>query len=198
MIEQWLPYSYNRCLIRLRRYQNIRQCAAWHPLSRLDMFAPAVVTAAWNVARISSINLGQAVWTCSFRCPQRRISISVRFGEWGAIQSVLDVESTSQCTSRSTTTGCFPKSVLELRRAETRTSASQQEAQLQAAPVEQFPRNRDTIQHPAYQVTHENISDDSSPNSDLMPKFAGSMRIIPCPEVIIVAWALSRAQRLSL
>jgi hypothetical protein len=42
---------------------------------------------------------------------------------------------------RSTTARHIPHSALELRRAETTTSASQLEAQLQADAVEQFPEN---------------------------------------------------------
>jgi hypothetical protein len=51
--------------------------------------------------------------------------------------------------SHSTTAGHLSHSALQLRRAETTTSASQLEAHLQAAPVEQFPENHDTVEQSA-------------------------------------------------
>jgi hypothetical protein len=82
---------------------------------------------------------------------------------------------------------------MDLRHAETTTSASQLEAHLQAAPVEQFPENHDIIEQPACQVAdgaHNNVPDNTSPNTDaeadLIPMFVDSIRIIPCPEVTVV------------
>jgi hypothetical protein len=54
------------------------------------------------------------------------------------MQSAFHVQSTFLDMSRSTTNGHLSHSALELRRAETTTSASQLEAHLQAAPVEQL------------------------------------------------------------
>jgi hypothetical protein len=62
------------------------------------------------------------------------------------MQSALHVNSTYLDMSRSTTTGHIPHSALELRRAVTTSSASQLEAHLQAAPVEQFPENHDIVE----------------------------------------------------
>jgi hypothetical protein len=53
--------------------------------------------------------------------------------------------------SRSTTAGNLPYSALEFRLAET-TSASQLEAHLQAAPVEESPENHDIVEQSACQV----------------------------------------------
>jgi hypothetical protein len=52
-----------------------------------------------------------------------------------AVQKTLHVQATFQDMSRSATAGHRPRSVLELRRAETTTSASQLEAHLQTALV---------------------------------------------------------------
>jgi hypothetical protein len=68
------------------------------------------------------------------------------------MQSALHVQSTFLDTSRSTTAGHLLHSALELRRTETTTSASQLEAHLQAAPVEQFPQNHDIIEQSVCQV----------------------------------------------
>jgi hypothetical protein len=54
--------------------------------------------------------------------------------------------------SRSTTAGHPPHSELELRRSATTTSASQLEAHLQAAPVEQFPENHSIAEQLACQI----------------------------------------------
>jgi hypothetical protein len=59
------------------------------------------------------------------------------------MQSVLDIQSTFLDMSRSTTVGHLPHSALELRRAETTTSASHLEAHLQTALVELFSENHD-------------------------------------------------------
>jgi hypothetical protein len=50
--------------------------------------------------------------------------------------------------SHPTTPGYFPHRGLELRCAETTTSASQLEASLEAAPIEQFPENHDIVEQP--------------------------------------------------
>jgi ferredoxin len=69
-----------------------------------------------------------------------------------AMQSALHVQFTFLDMSCSTTVGHLPHSALELRRAETTTSASQLEAHLQAAPVEQFPEYHDIVEQSACQV----------------------------------------------
>jgi hypothetical protein len=53
---------------------------------------------------------------------------------------------------RSTTAELLPHIALELRRIETTTSASQIEAYLQAASVEQYPENHDITEQSACQV----------------------------------------------
>jgi hypothetical protein len=68
------------------------------------------------------------------------------------MQSTPHVQSTFLSMSRSTTAGHLPHSALEFRRAETTISASQLEAHLQAAPVEQFPENHDIVEQSACQV----------------------------------------------
>jgi hypothetical protein len=72
-----------------------------------------------------------------------------------AMQSALDVQSPflNTCMSHSTTAGHLPHSLLELCCAETTTSASHLEAQLQAAPAEQLPENHHTVGQSAHQVT---------------------------------------------
>jgi hypothetical protein len=69
-----------------------------------------------------------------------------------AMQSALHVQSTFLDISRSTTAGHLPHSALDLRSAETTTSASQLEAHLQAAPVEQFPENHGITEQSACRV----------------------------------------------
>jgi hypothetical protein len=59
------------------------------------------------------------------------------------MQSALDIQSTFLDMLCSTTAGHLPQSALELRHAETTTSASQLGAHLQAAPVEYFPEYHD-------------------------------------------------------
>jgi hypothetical protein len=85
--------------------------------------------------------------------------------------------------SLSTTAGHLSHSSLELRR------ALQLEAHLQAAPVEQLPEYQDTVEQSEFQIAlgaHDNVPDDSSPNADLITTFAGSMWIIPHPEVTVL------------
>jgi hypothetical protein len=65
------------------------------------------------------------------------------------MQSVLDLQPTFLDMSLSSTAGYLPHNELELPHAETRTSASQLEAHLQAAPVEQFPGNHDIAEQSA-------------------------------------------------
>jgi hypothetical protein len=69
------------------------------------------------------------------------------------MQLVLDVHSTFLDILHSTTAGYLPPSALEVRHAETTTSASHVETHLQAAPAEEFPENRDVAEqlacHPA-------------------------------------------------
>jgi hypothetical protein len=87
---------------------------------------------------------------------------------------------------RPTTAGHIPYSGLEFRGVETTTSVSQ----LQAAPAEQFPENRDIIERSVSQAAdrgHSKVPSDSSPNADakadLISTFADSTRIIPCSEM---------------
>jgi hypothetical protein len=68
------------------------------------------------------------------------------------MQSALHVQPTFLDMSCSTTAGHLPHSALELRHAETTTSASQLEAHLQAAPVEQFPENHNIVEQSACQL----------------------------------------------
>jgi hypothetical protein len=68
------------------------------------------------------------------------------------MQSALHVQSTFLDMSGSTIAEHLPHSSLELRRAETTTSASQLEAHHQAVPVEQFPGNRDIVEQSACQL----------------------------------------------
>jgi hypothetical protein len=107
-----------------------------------------------------------------------------------AMQSSLDAHSTFLDISPSTTADQLPHCAVELRRAETTTSASQLEAHLQAAPVEQFPENRDIVGQSASQVAHGNVPDDSRPNAnagaDFIPTFTYGMKIVPCPEVTVL------------
>jgi hypothetical protein len=56
-----------------------------------------------------------------------------------------DVQTTFLNMLFSVTAGRLPHSVPELHHAETTTTASQLETHIQAAPVEQFAENRDTI-----------------------------------------------------
>jgi hypothetical protein len=109
------------------------------------------------------------------------------------MQSALHVQSTFLDMLRSTTAGHLPPSALVLRRAETTTSASQLEAHLQAAPVEQFSENHDIVEQSACQIADRGLRrspDDTNPNADaeadLIPTFADSVRITPCPEVTVV------------
>jgi hypothetical protein len=70
----------------------------------------------------------------------------------------------------STTARLLPHSALKLRPAETRSSASQLEAHLQAAPVEQCPYNRDIVEQVACQAAagaHGTIPGDSSQNAGI-------------------------------
>jgi hypothetical protein len=69
-----------------------------------------------------------------------------------AMQSALDVQSTFLDMSRPTTADNLPHSALELRRAETTISASQLEAHLQAASVEQLTENHDIVEQSACHV----------------------------------------------
>jgi hypothetical protein len=68
--------------------------------------------------------------------PQEEI---VRSGD--RVGQVLDLRFTFLEMSRSTTAACILHIALEIRRAETINSGSQLEAQLQGAPVEQFPKS---------------------------------------------------------
>jgi hypothetical protein len=68
------------------------------------------------------------------------------------MQSAHHVQTSFLDMSRSTTAGHLPHSALELCRAETKTSASQLQAHLQATPVEQFPENHDIVERSACQV----------------------------------------------
>jgi hypothetical protein len=103
--------------------------------------------------------------------------------------SALHVQSTFLDMSHSITAGHLPHSALEPRFAETTTSASHLEAHLQVAPVEQLPENHDIVEQSACQQigAHDRVSDDSTDaEADLIPTFADSMRIIPCPEMTFV------------
>jgi hypothetical protein len=95
------------------------------------------------------------------------------------VQSALGIQSTFLDTLRSTTAGHLPYSALELRPAETTTSASQLEVHLQDVPVEQFPENHNIIDQAACQQigAHDNVLDNSSPNAEveLIPMFTDSM-----------------------
>jgi hypothetical protein len=62
------------------------------------------------------------------------------------MQLALSIQCTFQDMSCSTTTKHLPHCALELLHAETTTFASQLEAHLQAAPVEQFPENQYIIE----------------------------------------------------
>jgi hypothetical protein len=64
------------------------------------------------------------------------------------MQSAFDIKFTFLDMSRSTTAGHLHR-VLELRRAETTTSAAQLHSYLQAAPVEELPENRYILEHSA-------------------------------------------------
>lgn len=54
----------------------------------------------------------------------------------------------------------------------------------QSAPVEQFAENQDVVDQSASQVA-ESVSTIPA-EADLTPTFEGSMRIIPCLEVVVV------------
>jgi hypothetical protein len=110
-----------------------------------------------------------------------------------ATQSALNVQSSFLDMSRSTTARPLLHSALELRRAETSTSASQLEGRLLAAQVERFPENRDIVERADCQIADRGprqFPDDVWPNAeaeaDLIPTFADSVRIVPCPEVTVV------------
>jgi hypothetical protein len=85
-------------------------------------------------------------------CPHRKNPSELDSAIKEAMQSARHVQSTFLDMSRSTTVRHLPHSALELRRAETTTSASQQEAHLKAAPVEQFQENHDIVEESACQV----------------------------------------------
>jgi hypothetical protein len=52
--------------------------------ARLNMLALTIATAAWNLAMKSTIVLEGTACTCSFKCPDRKKSIGVRFGDRGS------------------------------------------------------------------------------------------------------------------
>jgi hypothetical protein len=68
--------------------------------------------------------------------------------------SALDVQSTFLDTSRIITAVHLSHSMLELRRSQTTTSASQLEAHLRATSAEQFPENLDIVGQSACQVAN--------------------------------------------
>jgi hypothetical protein len=74
------------------------------------------------------------------------------------MQLALSIQSTFQDMSCSTTARHLPHCALELHHVETTTSASQLEAHLQAAPVEQFPENQYIVEQSARQLleAHQN------------------------------------------
>jgi hypothetical protein len=98
----------------------------------------------------SSIVLGRTVKTCSFISPDRKKPIGVRSDHEETVQAGLNFQFTFLDMSRSTTDGHLPHIVLQLRRAETTTSASQLEIHLQAAPAEQFSERQDTAEQSAF------------------------------------------------
>jgi hypothetical protein len=65
------------------------------------------------------------------------------------MQTALDIQSIFLDESRSTIAGHLAHSALEFRRVKATTSVSQLEAQLQAAPAEEFPKIEDVVQQSA-------------------------------------------------
>ena len=86
----------------------------------------------------------------------------------------------------------FSVGCLQPCRAEGTTSALKIEAHLQTSPVALFPDNPDVTEQSAFQTTvaQDIFPDHTIPNVDgevdLMPAFAGSIRIMPSTEVNIV------------
>jgi hypothetical protein len=109
-----------------------------------------------------------------------------------AMQLALSIQPTFQVMSCSTTARHLPYCALELPHAETTISATQLEAHLQAALVEQFLENQCIVEQSTCQQlgAHQNDPIDSSPNADaeadFIPTFRNSMRIIPCPKVNVM------------
>jgi hypothetical protein len=99
-----------------------------------------------------------------------------------AMQLALSIHPTFQVMSCSIIARHLPHCALELHHAETTTSASQLEAHLQAAPVNQY-----IVEQLG---AHQNDPIDSSPNTDaeadVIPTFRDNVRIIPCPEVYVM------------
>jgi hypothetical protein len=99
-----------------------------------------------------------------------------------ALQLVLGVRSNFWICRVQPRPDIFPRSAPELRRAETTDFASQLEAYLQAAQVEQLPENDDVVAQTVRQDigAHGNYPGDSSPSADV-----DIMMIIPCPEITV-------------
>jgi hypothetical protein len=112
----------------------LRQMAVRHH----NMRASAVVTAAWSLTMRSLILVGRTVYTCPFKCPHRKKSNRVSLGNLGghAVGPSHPVHLPEYITP--TTTGHFTCNVMWLCHAGIITPVTQLEAQLKAAPVEQF------------------------------------------------------------
>jgi hypothetical protein len=84
--------------------------------------------------------------------PQEKNPSDLYLATEEVMQSFLHIQSTFLDMLRSTTARYLTHSVLELHHLETITSASELEANLQVAPVEQFQENHNIVEHSACQV----------------------------------------------
>jgi hypothetical protein len=144
MVEQWLPASFSK--------QTAMRCKE-SSLSRLDMSASDVVTAACNVARKPSIGLGRAAWASSVVPRRENHYSSIRWMK--VIQSTLDVErnfqynfASNHCRTSS------PECALVASCRSHNLCLTAGDVHLQAAPTAQFPGNHDIVQQSASHVAN--------------------------------------------
>jgi hypothetical protein len=131
-----------RVLSGLRPFQGRRQCAARHSLEH--------TLTCWHRPLSQPLKSCHEIFDSSGRdCVNLLLQVSPQKNihrSWiRRPRRPCSRPSTFLDMSRSTTAGHLPHNVLELRRVETTTSASQLEAHLQTAPVEQFPENHDIV-----------------------------------------------------
>jgi hypothetical protein len=171
MIKPLAPHGYNNCL--KQRQPILRQtaaCCMTFSWTHLNMLAPIILTALEVLPR-DFPSPGRELH--SFRCLHKKISREVRSGdEWGhTIGPWLPVHLPGHVAFN-----------------HCQTSAPQQEAHPQAAPVEQFSANHNIAEWSVRGPRQRSqwFQPNTGNEADLIPASADSTRIILRPEVAAV------------
>jgi hypothetical protein len=147
-------------------FQSRQQCTAWSSLKH------SLTCWCWCLSQLLYVLRWKLLWSEGL-FKQKRTHQSCTW----QLSVLCSQRYTFLDISCSTTAGHLPLSVLELCHAETITCASQLEAHLLIALVELFLENLHIIEQPICQVADRDSSS-SEADTDLLPAFTDSMRII--------------------